>query len=80
MSGHPISVRLTDDDVARLDAILELAEGGTRGALVREAMRLGLARIERWPSTIERLVLDARGGAREGAGRRPATRRKKRNT
>lgn len=72
MNGKHTKVRLSDEDVARLTAIVEATEGATLSGVLRAAMRIGLDRIERKPSILDRHELDTRGGAREGAGRKPS--------
>lgn len=70
MSTTVMNVRVSDDDVARLDSILADLDGATRGGLLRELVRIGLDAVERKPKILDGRDLDARGGAREGAGRK----------
>ncbi|MEZ4444555.1 MAG: hypothetical protein R3B72_36105 [Polyangiaceae bacterium] len=72
MNGKHTKVRLSDDDLVRLAAVVEATEGATLSGVLRAAMRIGLDRIERKPSILDAHELDTRGGAREGAGRKPS--------
>jgi len=68
MSKHDqaLYIRLTSDDVARLDALAEKYPIVTRSALVRAAMRLGLDAIEANPVVLlEQQPEPKRGGARK---------------
>lgn len=71
MNGKNIRVRVSDDDVARLERIAAQRDKSTMGGLVRAAMRIGLDAIERKPSLLDQHDLDTRGGARPGAGAKP---------
>jgi hypothetical protein len=69
-----VSIRLDEDDVARIDA---LAAGSPlaldRSALIRACLRLGLELAERDPGRLLRPV--AAGSANRAAGRRARPRR-----
>jgi hypothetical protein len=47
-----LGVRVSADDLARLDAIADLLPIGTRHAIARFALRIGLDAIERDPSIL----------------------------
>lgn len=78
MNGKTITLRLSTEDVERLHALVEEYEGATVSGLVRAAMRIGLDEIEADPDVLDEVPLDTRGGAREGAGRKPSKRKRRR--
>jgi hypothetical protein len=47
-----LGVRVSADDLARLDALADRLPIGTRHAIARFALRIGLAEIERNPSIL----------------------------
>jgi hypothetical protein len=50
--GAMLGIRIDADDVARLDALTERMLLGSRHALARAALRLGLDAIERDPTVL----------------------------
>lgn len=60
-----LSVRLSDEDVARLSALSERMPVFTPTTIARIAMRLGLAALERDPSLALSQPIERRGGARK---------------
>lgn len=65
-----IYVRVTAEDVARLEALAEQIEMATKSGLARAALRIGLAAIEADPTILLGMAQPARGGKRPGAGRK----------
>jgi hypothetical protein len=50
--GQMLGVRVSSDDLARLDALVERLPIGSRHAIARFALRVGLDVIERDPSVL----------------------------
>jgi hypothetical protein len=50
--GEMLGVRVSSDDLARLDALAERLPIGTRHAIARFALRIGLDEIERNPAVL----------------------------
>jgi hypothetical protein len=75
--SRALYVRVSPSDIERLDALVERIAMASRTGLAREALRLGLALIEGEPSILIGRKLDARGGARPGAGRKPKPRKRR---
>jgi len=67
MSKHDraLYIRLTSEDIARLEALAEKYPIITRSALARAAMRLGLDAIEENPAVLLEQPVPKRGGARK---------------
>jgi hypothetical protein len=66
-----IAIRLSEEDVSRLDSLSETLSILSRNAIARAAMRIGLARLEEDPRRIAEVPpAPKRGGARTGAGRK----------
>jgi len=67
MSKHDqaLYIRLTSEDIARLEALAEKYPIVTRSALARAAMRLGLNAIEADPAVLLEQPVPKRGGARK---------------
>jgi len=63
--NRSIFVRVTDDDEARLAALVERYPILTRAALARAAMRIGLDAIERDATVLLAQPIPKRGGARK---------------
>ena len=62
---HALSVRVTESDVRRLDALVTASPILTRVSLLRAAMRIGLDAIEENPAILLGQKLPKRGGARK---------------
>lgn len=58
--NRQIAIRLSPDDLRRLDAMVERAGIASRNAIARRAIRLGLERLEEDPT---RLLADADAAA-----------------
>jgi hypothetical protein len=50
--GEMLGVRVSSDDLARLDAIVQRLPIGSRHAIARFALRIGLDAIEREPAIL----------------------------
>ncbi len=72
MTKHDQSlfIRVTVEDLERLDALADRISIVTRTSLAREAMRIGLDAIEANPALLVERPSPKRGGKRKGAGRK----------
>ena len=50
--SRQIAIRLSDDDMARLDALAESIPIASRNAIARAALRIGLAALEADPAQL----------------------------
>jgi len=50
--AHQMALRLSDEDVKRLDALADGIPIATRNAIARAALRIGLASLEKDPSQL----------------------------
>ena len=71
--NQALYLRVTDDDIARLDAMAERIRLLTRSGIARAALRLGLEAIEANPAVLV-------GEPVVKAGRKPRKRTRKRST
>lgn len=50
--SRQIAIRLSDDDMTRLDALADSIPIASRNAIARAALRIGLAALEKDPSQL----------------------------
>lgn len=65
-----IFIRISASDKQRLDDLVERIPVAGKTAIAREAMRIGLAAIEKDPTVLIRAELPKKGGARKRTKKR----------